>query len=901
MGGTTAIQKCPFQFGQQKALKVKRKMDSSASGSDHNRERTPMSRPGFGVKGNKISLCTNHFRVELADSAGYFFHYSVSIYNKDGRPAEGKGIGRTIMDKIREIYKFDLDGKDFAYDGEKSLFMWGALPRKELDFTVVLDKISLKSSFNGSGSLTQGGGKRQKCVFQTRTFRVVMKYVGKYPFSVISDMLRGRHSEKVHEVIKVLDVVLRQHAAKKSCLIVKQSFYHDDPKNFTDIGKGVFGCKGLHSSFCPTQNGLTLNMDMSLTTVLKPGPVLDFLVANQNVKNTSCIDWSKARRVLKNLKIKIFPSNRESRITGLSEYICKKQRFLLRNRGLKNDNQEVQVTVYDYFVKHKKMHLQYSGDFPCINIGKTKSKFYPIELCSLLPLQRYTKELSLPQRLMLIESSRQRPLEKMTMLTEARKTNKYATETMLQSCGVSIASTFTQVEGRVLAAPKLIVGRGEEVVPRAGCWNLNGKMLAEPMSVHSWAVVSFRSSFDPSMVCTYFAKSGEMMGISVKPPICIIEENKSYRQAPPAIRVEKILEQLDLKLKPLKAQSNKKKTLPDFILCLLPNKNSDIYGPWKRKTLIELGISNQCISSSKLDMQYFTSLLLKINAKLGGLHSRLAIEWNSPVLSKKPTIIFGMDVCHGSTGLHDFPSIASVVSSRCWPSMSHYRASVRSQSSKAEIIESLFKPMPGNGDKDEGMIRELLLDFFSTSGKVKPSHVIIFRDGVSEGQFKQVLNVEFHQILEACKLLDSDWHPKFTIIIAQKRHHTKFFQSRQQHQNVPPGTVVDSKICHPHYYDFYMCPHAAYAGTARPIHYHVLLDEIGISSDELQELVHSLSYVYQKCTKAISIVTPIRYAHLAASKASQILTSEVFSNHTEAQAPELPKLHKEVCESMFFC
>lgn len=32
-------------------------------------------------------------------------------------------------------------------------------------------------------------------------------------------------------------------------------------------------------------------------------------------------------------------------------------------------------------------------------------------------------------------------------------------------------------------------------------------------------------------------------------------------------------------------------------------------------------------------------------------------------------------------------------------------------------------------------------------------------------------------------------------------------------------------------------------GTTRPTHYHVLLDEVGFSADDLQELVHSLSYV----------------------------------------------------------
>ncbi|XP_058088943.1 uncharacterized protein LOC131235676 [Magnolia sinica] len=42
-------------------------------------------------------------------------------------------------------------------------------------------------------------------------------------------------------------------------------------------------------------------------------------------------------------------------------------------------------------------------------------------------------------------------------------------------------------------------------------------------------------------------------------------------------------------------------------------------------------------------------------------------------------------------------------------------------------------------------------------------------------------------------------------------------------------------------------------GTTRPTHYHVLLDEIGFSPDDLRELAHSLSYVYQRSTTAISI------------------------------------------------
>ncbi|CAJ2634196.1 unnamed protein product [Trifolium pratense] len=103
---------------------------------------------------------------------------------------------------------------------------------------------------------------------------------------------------------------------------------------------------------------------------------------------------------------------------------------------------------------------------------------------------------------------------------------------------------------------------------------------------------------------------------------------------------------------------------------------------------------------------------------------------------------------------------------------------------------------------------------------------VIFRDGVGESQFNQVLNFELSQVIEACKFLDEAWNPKFLVIVAQKNHHTKFFQPGSP-DNVPPGTVVDNKICHPRNYDFYLCAHAGMIGTSRPTHYHVLLDEIG--------------------------------------------------------------------------
>ncbi|KAF9613891.1 hypothetical protein IFM89_012439 [Coptis chinensis] len=59
--------------------------------------------------------------------------------------------------------------------------------------------------------------------------------------------------------------------------------------------------------------------------IVQPGLVVDFLIANQNVRDPYQIDWAKAKRTLKNLRIKASPSNMENKIAGLSKLPCNQQ------------------------------------------------------------------------------------------------------------------------------------------------------------------------------------------------------------------------------------------------------------------------------------------------------------------------------------------------------------------------------------------------------------------------------------------------------------------------------------------------------------------------------------------------------------------------------------------------
>ncbi|XP_015881205.3 protein argonaute 16 [Ziziphus jujuba] len=864
-----------------------------------------VSRSGIGTAGRCIPLLANHFKVSVNAPDAVFYQYSISITSEDKRDVDGKGIRRKLIERLYQTYSSELHNKQFAFDGEKSLYTVGPLPQNKLVFTVVLEESFAKRETRSSGGSGSPSGKRSKRSFQSKTFQVEISYATKIPLRLIGLTLKAADVDNdAQDAFRVLDIILRQQAASRGCLLVRQSFFHDDSNNLVDVGGGVCGLRGFHSSFRPTQAGLSLNMDVSTTMILKPGPVIDFILANQNVREPRYVDWVKARKMLKNMRVKSTHRNMEYKIIGMSDKPCNHQYFSMKvkNNDGSNGEQTMEITVYDYFAKHCGIELTYSQFLPCLDVGKPKKPNYlPLELASLVSLQRYTKALSSAQRASLVEQSRQKPQEKSRIVTDAVRNYRYDNDPLLAACGISIEKQLTQVNGRVLETPKLKVGNNDDCIPRNGRWNFNNKTLVKPVKIERWIVVNFSARCDTSHISRELINSGMRKGIHIERPFTLLEEDQQSRRGGPVARVEKMFEQIKEKLP----------GPPEFILCVLPEKkNSIIYGPWKKKCLSDFGIVTQCISPSKINDQYLTNVLLKINSKLGGINSLLALEYSShvPVIKDTPTMILGMDVSHGSPGQAAVPSIAAVVGSLNWPLISRYRASIRTQSPKVEMIDGLYKPL-ANGN-DDGIIRELLMDFYRTSNQRKPTQIIVFRDGVSESQFNQVLNVELDQIIKAYMHLGEADIPKFTVIIAQKNHHTKLFQAKAP-DNIPPGTIVDTKIVHPRNYDFYLCAHAGMIGTSRPAHYHVLVDEIGFSPDDLQNFIHSLSYVYQRSTTAISIVAPICYAHLAAQQMGQFIKfedlSETSSGHASITSsgavpiPELPRLHESVRSSMFFC
>jgi eukaryotic translation initiation factor 2C len=205
---------------------------------------------------------------------------------------------------------------------------------------------------------------------------------------------------------------------------------------------------------------------------------------------------------------------------------------------------------------------------------------------------------------------------------------------------------------------------------------------------------------------------------------------------------------------------------------------------------------------------------------------------------------------------------------------------------------------------------ELLQKFYKETG-LKPERIVFYRDGVSQGQFSQVMATEVAAILKACETLDKYYKPTLTFIIVQKRHHARFFPIEQhdadRSENCLPGTIIGTDVVHPFEFDFYLQAHAAIKGTARPAHYYVLYDDNNFNADSLQGLTYKLCYIYARSSCSVSVVPSVYYADLVAARAhchrlggdwSDFRLTEL--NDTKAQIAEYAVVKPELQNIMYF-
>ncbi|XP_065062835.1 protein argonaute-2-like isoform X2 [Rhopilema esculentum] len=659
--------------------------------------------------------------------------------------------------------------------------------------------------------------------------------------------------------MQAMDIALRHLPSLRYVPVGRSFFQPPDIKNAYQLGQGREIWFGYHQSIRPAYWKTMINLDISSTTFYKSQPVTDFLnevldKVNINENKRPLGDHERIRfsKEVKGLKVEVTHLGnikRKYKVTGVTKESANEKTFTMEKDGANAD-----VTVAAYFEERYKMKLRYPY-LPCLQVGNPeRGCFLPMEVCNIVSGQRCAKKLSDRQtREMIKNTPKSASMRKEEIMKIVNKAD-FAKDPYLRYFGIEVSPQMVKVEGRILEPPTIEFGQMAQVLPRNGAWNLQDRAFHSAKKINVWVLLVLGSSQHcKQRVLMKFADEFvdvcSTAGMSVERKPTHFEYLRLGSTEVVGKQFERVIDTV--------LNNN---TSLDLIIVVLNGKNP-CYELIKSLGDTYYGIPTQCVQYKNIEplrRQTIVNLSLKVNTKLGGINSFIKRECK-PKIFEKPVIVLGADVTHPAPGDEQKPSIAAVVGSLDSYPM-NYSTSIRVQKNRMEIIAEL---------KD--MIKELLNAFRNSTGH-KPERIIMYRDGVSEGQFQQVLLHEVKAIREACMMLEKDYEPGITFIVVQKRHHARFFPERHQDAvgtsgNIPPGTTVDSGICHPTEYDFYLCSHAGIKGTSRPAHYHVLWDDNDLKPDELHNLTYMLCHTYVRCTRSVSIPAPAYYAHLAAFRA----------------------------------
>ena len=814
-------------------------------------------RPGFNATGKAIQLALNAVPVTNLPSAN-IFQYDVVI----GNGSEKRPVIRKAWDSNT---RKQATGPGIIFDGNK--LAWSLKDLNEIRIMIDLDA--------EEGRPSRG---------DRNTFRVRINKTKKLDVNIIQSFLDGRISMDVAvlETISFLDHLLREGPSLNPRLVpVKRSFFARDGQRM-DLGQGVEVYRGIYQSIRLAEGSkLVVNVDVANTCFWKPAALLTVMVQNKNFRDVSQLvgsmkpeqrNGSKKHNAFTRVLQGVFKSTtvtanyqgnpaagREWKIFDFDTANADDHKIEWRDPQTKKGTGQM-VTITEYFRRKYNIRLQYPN-LPLVNMTKKGVK-YPMEFLHIVQNQRYSTKLSDTQTASMIKFAVSPPAKRLEAIEQGKSWLNWQGDTHLKNYGLKIGTDTIRTQARLLPPPGVKFGDKTEQPGTKGRWDLRGKkfLTPNPQELTAWGVGMFtngRIQPDKATIdkfITDFSRAYRNHGgrVSNKPPH-IMKLNNDAGTA---------VEQLH------QATGNAYQRRPQLLVFLVQDKDSYHYQRIKKSADCRYGVVSQVMQLAQVtrgNPQYYSNVLMKVNAKLGGCTSQ-AVP-NAASGFKKfgvPTMFIGADVSHASPGSLQASMAALTVSFD--RHAGRYAAACQTNGVRVEIITE---------NNMRNMLEPLITQWVqAVGGGGLPQQIYYMRDGVSEGQFAHVMHQEVPHIKGVLnKIAGKPWDGKITVIVASKRHHVRAFprpgdsQAGDQKGNPLPGCLIEHDITSPKEWDFFMFSHIALQGTSRPVHYTVLHDDADHPANVLPNLIYEHCYQYMRSTTSVSLHPAVYYAHLASNRA----------------------------------
>lgn len=293
-------------------------------------------------------------------------------------------------------------------------------------------------------------------------------------------------------------------------------------------------------------------------------------------------------------------------------------------------------------------------------------------------------------------------------------------------------------------------------------------------------------------------------------------------------------------------------------IVIMQAQHKERYDAIKKAASVEKGLITQVVTAKLLlDEKKSRSACQKIGiqvaAKIGGE------PWWVDIPLKK-TMICGYDTYHDTArrgrSFGAFVASLNIHYSRWW-----------SKANAHDRLDEISAHMSIN-------IKEALKAYQKCNDGELPEQIIIYRDGVGEGQLEHVFRVEVDRIKEAIAEIGPI---KLVMTVVNKRIGARFYMRSgncETFSNPPPGTVIDHTVTRNGRYDFYLVSQSTRQGTVTPTYYNIIHDERGFKPEIHQKLAFKLCLLYYNWSGTVRVPAPCQYAHKLAYLCGEHLHSQ---------------------------
>ncbi|KAF9484944.1 argonaute-like protein [Pholiota conissans] len=679
------------------------------------------------------------------------------------------------------------------------------------------------------------------------------------PSDVKDLIVGGKVTTRSTTAVNLIQLIVRQGPNQNHTNNGRAYFTGRDKKSIDRSGLELW--RGIFQSVRPAMGKMILTIDTSTAAVYKSGPLIDVALdflnfpGPRNVRNLQISErdpnFKRLEKFLKKLRIKV-----KTGVNGSKSRI-KTIRGLVPEAGrVTFEKDDETTTVERHFAQTYGIRLSQPQIFGVRLTGKHSQHrdVVPAELCDIELGQLYRQKL--PENLTseMVKFSTMKPHVRLQKIMEgavAYNRSEYIVES-----GMQLDSKALTVQAKSLMPPQVAFAKGQSINVSDGKWNVLGKIFFQPGILNSWALVNFCPERISPQACQKMAqdlgKACGDLGMRVEGFHGVYPGNGHNVEND----LTRVMDTISRNF-----HGDLARISTTILIILLPQSAAAIRAAVKHWGDINNGIRTSCLRDGKiLNSQYWNNVALKINARLGGINS-IGISPAMEQFKQQPFMIMGADVGHPGPGVQK-PSVTSLVYSHDKHG-AQYVAITGIQNPRTEIIENL-----------RDFVGEALDNFGSKNGP--PRNLVMFRDGVSEGEYEAVAEHEIKAIKAA---IQDVWtkrkvekpEPNLTFIVVGKRHHAVFFPTSPRDAdrtgNFSPGVVIDTDITHPGHPNFYLQSHAAIQGTCRSSHYIVLHDEIfNKHLPSIQSIAYTLCNNYAKATRSVSIPAPVYYADLVCSR-----------------------------------